>query len=428
MGGVWAWLIGRAAVDIGVVPIYSGPMNTRLIYFDNAATSWPKPLEVSEAMASFLRDSAGNPGRGGHELARRASETVEAARAVLAGLVSAADARRVVLTHGCTDALNMAIHGVLRSAMPAACCTGKPRVVCSCLEHNAVLRTLHCYEAEGVIDVDVVGCDGEGLVDPEEYLSRCDERTVLACLTHASNVIGTVQEVGVIGVGLRERSPGALYLVDAAQTIGHLPIDAEAGCADLMAIAGHKGLRGPTGTGALYVGPRAFPDDPEEPRLFCERRGGTGMIGLGLEMPGELPDALEAGTANAVGFAGLLAGIEAKCPGEHEAELGLTGALLDALSSIDGVTVYGRRGLEKRTSVVLFNVDGVHPREVARVLDADHGIAVRGGVHCAPLAHKAIGTGDDGAVRASVGPCNTMEEIGALRDALVAIASGAAGR
>lgn len=400
-------------------------MKKRLIYLDNAATSWPKPASVSEAMAAFLRDSGGNPGRGGHELARRASETVEAARGVLAGLIAVEEPRRVVLTHGCTDALNMAIHGVMRSALATVGDGAKPKAICSCLEHNAVLRTLHCYEAAGVIDVDVVGCDSEGLVEPEEYLALCDERTVLACLTHASNVIGTIQEVGVIGAGIRERSPRALYLVDVAQTIGHIPIDAAAGFADLMAIAGHKGLRGPTGTGALYVGPRAFPDDPDAPRLFCERRGGTGMIGMGLEMPRELPDALEAGTANAVGFAGLMAAVESRCADEHETEVSLTSALLEAVCSVGGVTVYGRRDLRDRTSVVLFNVDGVHPREVARLLDEEFGIAVRGGVHCAPLAHNAIGTGDDGAVRASVGPCNTEDDVAALREALVAISSGA---
>lgn len=405
-------------------PVYCLCMAKELVYLDNAATSWPKPPELSEAMAVFLRDSAGNPGRGGHELARRASETVESARLALAGLIGTPAPKRVVLTHGCTDALNMAVHGIMRSAIPDACRSGKPRAICSCLEHNAVLRTLHCYASSGLIEVDVVDCGSDGLIDPDEYLRLCDERTVLACLTHASNVVGTIQEVERIGEGLRERSPAALFLVDVAQTLGHIPIDVEAGHADLVAIAGHKGLRGPTGTGALYVGPRAFPDDPDAPRLFCERRGGTGMMGRGLEMPRELPDALEAGTANAVGFAGLLASIGAKCPDEHETERELTAAMLGALSSIDGVTLYGRRGLEGRTAVALFNVDGVHPREVARILDSEHRIAVRGGVHCAPLAHVAIGTGEDGAVRASVGPCNTVEDVERLRRAVTEIAAG----
>lgn len=403
-------------------------MRETLVYLDNAATSWPKPPAVCEAMCAFLRDSAGNPGRGGHTLARAASEAVESARIALASLIAAPDTRRVVLTHGCTDALNVAIHGIMRSAIIRSC-GERPRVVCSCLEHNAVLRTLHCYEGSGLIELDVIGCGSDGLIDPSAYLAACDEQTVLACLTHASNVLGTIQEVGVIGAGLRERSPRGLFLVDVAQTLGHLPIDVEAGCVDLMAIAGHKGLRGPTGTGALYVGPRAFPDDPERPRLFCERRGGTGMKAPGLEMPGALPDALEAGTMNAVGFAGLLAAIEADGSAEdaeaHESAL-LT-RMLDGLRSIAGVSVFGLPGAEGRMPVVSFIIDGVHPRAAADILDREHRIAVRGGVHCAPLAHRAIGTGEDGAVRASIGPMNTGEEIDVFVGAVERIARGGDG-
>jgi len=398
-------------------------MRNDLVYLDNAATSWPKPPQVGEAMAAFLRDSAGNPGRGGHELARAASETVDRARTALAELVGTTSTKRVVLTHGCTDALNIAIHGIMRSAMIDSCGCTKPRVVCSCLEHNAVLRTLHCYATGGLIELDVIGCGSDGLICQDQYLAACDERTILACLTHASNVVGTIQNTGTIGKGLRERSPHALYLVDAAQTIGHLPIDAEAGYADLMTIAGHKGLRGPTGTGGLYVGERAYPDDPDAPRLFCERRGGTGMTGIGLDMPTELPDALEAGTANAVGFAGMLAAIEAKCETEHATERTLTERMLTGLQSIKGTTIYGLPTAEGRMAVVLFNIEGVHPRDAADRLDSEFHIAVRGGMHCAPLAHMAIGSGEAGAVRASVGPCNRESDVDALLEAVAQIAA-----
>lgn len=400
-------------------------MRDGLIYLDNAATSWPKPPEVGEAMLAFLRDSAGNPGRGGHELARAATAVIDRARGALADRIHAPSEKRVVLTHGCTDALNLAIHGVMRSAIPQRCCaSGTPRVVCSCLEHNAVLRTLHCYASAGVIEFTIINCGADGLIDPGAYLDACDERTILACLTHASNVLGTIQEVGAIGSGLRSRSPRALFLVDVAQTLGHLPIDVDAGHVDLLAIAGHKGLRGPTGTGALYVGPRAFPDDPDEPRLFCERRGGTGMIGVGLDMPRELPDALEAGTANGVGFAGLLAAMRAECPdASHAHERALTARMLEGLGAIAGVRLFGLPGVEGRTAVVAFTIDGMHPRQAAEHLDRAHRIAVRGGVHCAPLAHRAIGTGDRGAIRASVGPCNTPAEVDALLDAVARLAS-----
>lgn len=405
-------------------------MDKRLIYLDNAATSWPKPESVGRAMVDFLRDSAGNPGRGGHELARAASATLESARVGLAELVNAPCSKRIVLTHGCTDALNTAIHGVMRSALLRRC-GDRPKVVSSCLEHNAVLRTLHCYASDGLIELSVIGCGEDGLIDPDAYLEACDERTILACLTHASNVLGTIQEVGVIGAGLRERSPRALFLVDVAQTLGHLHIDAEAGHVDLMAIAGHKGLRGPTGTGALYVGTRAFPDEPDAPRLFCERRGGTGMKAPGLEMPRELPDALEAGTMNAVGFAGLLAAIDEPCHSSrvdgpidgHAVELELIGRLLEGLKSIAAVRIYGLPGVEGRMPLVLFNIEGVHPRDAADRLDRDHRIAVRGGVHCAPLAHIAIGTGERGAIRASVGPCNIADDVDALIEAVGRLAT-----
>jgi len=402
-------------------------MRTDLIYLDNAATSWPKPREVGEAMVAFLEDSAGNPGRGGHTLARAATATIDEARSAIAGLINAPTPKRVVLTHGCTDSLNLAIHGVMRSTLPQCCGAATPKVVSSCLEHNAVLRTLHCYASAGLIEFQVINCGSDGLIDPGAYLEACDERTVLACLTHASNVLGTIQEVGVIGEGLRTRSPRALFLVDVAQTLGHLPIDVDAGQVDLLAVAGHKGLRGPTGTGALFVGPRAFPDDPEAPRLVCERRGGTGMIGIGLDMPRELPDALEAGTANAVGFAGLLAAMRAECRADHDTERTLTARMIEGLSSIPGVRLFGLPGVEGRTAVVLFNIDGVHPRDAAAALDRDHRIAVRGGVHCAPLAHRAIGTGERGAIRASVGPCNTAADVDALLDAVGRLALAGAG-
>jgi selenocysteine lyase/cysteine desulfurase len=192
-------------------------------------------------------------------------------------------------------------------------------------------------------------------------------------------------------------------------------VDVQALDVDLLAIAGHKGLRGPTGTGALYVSPRAYPDECDKSRVFCERRGGTGAVAPGLEMPTELPDALEAGTCNAVGLAGLLAAIQARDPDtrrrEHDHEVALTARLLDGLNAIDDITVYGLPDTANRTPVVLFNLDGIPARELAAGLDAEEDIAVRGGVHCAPLVHETIGTAPNGAVRASPGPTTTEAEI-----------------
>lgn len=383
------------------------------IYLDNAATSWPKPPAVARAMCDFLDRQAGNPGRGGHRLAREAAAVVERARARLANLINAPCPKRVVLTHGCTDSVNLAIHGVVRSAMRRG--EARPHAVMTTIEHNAVLRTLSCYAKDGLIDATLVRCDSQGRVDPEEFAASVCERTVLACLSHASNALGTVQDVGAAVRKVRERNPETLVLVDAAQTVGHLPVDVRALDVDLLAIAGHKGLRGPTGTGALYVSERAYPDECARSRVFCERRGGTGAVAPGLDMPTELPDALEAGTSNAVGFAGLLAAIEARDPEtarrEHEHEIAMTARIIAGLSAMPNATVYGLPGVEGRTPVVLFNLDGIPARELAAGLDAEADIAVRGGVHCAPLVHESIGTAPAGAVRASPGPTTTAEQI-----------------
>lgn len=385
-------------------------MTQGLLYLDNAATSWPKPPEVAVAMCDFLETQAGNPGRGGHRMAREAAAVVEQARTKLSDLINAPCAKRVVLTHGCTDSVNLSVHGVLRGAMRNGCGT-KPHAVMTTIEHNAVLRTLSCYAKDGLIDVTLVECDGQGRVDPAEFAAAVNDRTIMACLSHASNALGTIQDVDGAVKAVRAKNPETLVMVDAAQTVGHLPIDVRALDVDLLAIAGHKGLLGPTGTGALYVSERAYPDDCTKARVFCERRGGTGAVAPGLEMPTTLPDALEAGTSNAVGFAGLLAAMNAKTESHHEHEMGLTRRLLDGLGSIRGVTLYGLDGTEGRMPVVLFNMDGVAARDLAAGLDAEEDIAVRGGVHCAPLVHESIGTAPLGAVRASPGPTTTAEEI-----------------
>jgi len=385
------------------------------IYLDNAATSFPKPPAVASAMAEFLAASAGNPGRGGHALSRAAVVPLDTARERLAGLINAPCPSRVVLTGGCTDSVNLAIHGVLRDCLrrrPGS----PPHVVTTAAEHNAVTRTLHCYGESGEVRITTVSCDGAGRVDPHAFLDACDENTVLACLTHASNATGAIQPVSEIGGGLRRCAPDALLLVDAAQTAGHVEIDVQANDIDLLAIAGHKGLLGPTGTGALFVGPRAFPDpeDEEARRIFCQRRGGTGAVASGYEMPDVLPDAFEAGTANTVGFAGLLAALDAREPGWHAHELAMTDALRAGLHELDSVTLHGPMPGEPSTPVVLFSIEGVHPREAGCELDQRFGICVRGGTHCAPLLHQAIGTAPHGAIRASPGWSTRHEDIDAL--------------
>lgn len=396
-------------------------MSRGFIYLDNAATSWPKPPSVAAAMTDFLATKAGNPGRGGHYLANAAAETIEQARTRLATLVHADTPQRMILTHGCTDSINIAIQGIVRGGL----CRGrseKPHVVASAVEHNAVLRTIHAYSCEGLIDFDIARCGSDGLIDPDEFLSLCNSRTVLACLSHASNVLGTIEPVEQVGSQLREHAPGALFLVDAAQTAGHVPIDVQAWSIDLLALAGHKGLLGPTGTGGLYVGPRAFPDEPTAPRLHCERRGGTGKIAPGLFMPEDLPDALEAGTMNAVGFAGLAAGIDAIPTLDHEKEKRHVARLVEGLGQIPGVVRYGLMTAENRTPSIAFNIADLPARELAARLDEEFRICIRGGVHCAPVLHETIGTGQRGAARVSPSAFNEDAEIDQFLEAIAAIA------
>jgi len=402
-------------------------MTTPFIYLDNAATSWPKSPCVGEAMVDFLNNKAGNPGRGGHKLTRAAGDVIEEARFKIAKIINAPSPSRVVLTHGCTDALNLAIHGVIRATQRTGC--DQPiRIVTSVVEHNAVLRTLHCYAADDKIDLVFVGCDDHGRLSPAEIAKACTECTALVCLTHASNAVGTIQPIEEAVAAVREVAPDALVLVDCAQTLGHFPVDVQEMKIDLLAIAGHKGLGGPTGTGALYLSDKAFPDNcsQEESRVFCERRGGTGSKAPGLEMPTELPDALEAGTSNAVGFAGLVAAMNAMTPEAHEHEMKLTQQIIDGLSAIDQITIYGTPGIEGRTPVVLFNIRSIPARQVADDLDKKFNIATRAGSHCAPLAHNALGNDEEGGIRVSPGATTTSDEIARFIDAVRSIVANSA--
>lgn len=399
-------------------------MTTDLIYLDNAATSWPKNPRVGEAIVEFLNTKAGNPGRGGHTLSRAAGDVLEEARYKIAQLINAPSPSRVVLTHGCTDALNMAIHGVIRAALRTGS-DGPIRVVTSVVEHNAVLRTLHCYEMDNTIELVFVDCDEQGRVDPSRFAAACTEDTALVCLTHASNAAGTIQPIKEAAQAVRAVAPETLVLVDCAQTLGHVPVDVQSMDIDLLAIAGHKGLGGPTGTGALYLSTRAYPDNCSQDgsRVFCERRGGTGSLAPGLDMPTMLPDALEAGTSNAVGFAGLIAAMNAHDPAHHEHDMMLTKQILDGLGKIERVTLYGTPGIDGRTPVVLFNIDGECPRMIANTLDRKHNIATRGGIHCAPLTHDALGIGGSGGVRVSPGHTTTSEEIDRFLEAVESISA-----
>lgn len=410
------------------------------IYLDNAASSWPKPPEVGFAMASFFNEPVGNPGRGGHRAAARAAAPVEAVRSRLARLIHADDPSRIVLAHSATDALNLAAHGAIEAALTHRHNGDKPHVVSTVLEHNAVLRPLNALQHKGLIDLTLVTCDTQGYINPMDVIGAVTARTALVAATHASNVIGTIQPVEEIGLRLRQSGSDALFLVDASQTVGHIRVDVERCAIDLLAFPGHKALLGPAGTGALFVSRRAYDAGAERPRMIPHTQGGTGGASDEPLMPREMPHHFEAGTPNAVGFAGLLAGLDARerldCAGAHAHEKACVEALVEGLRQVPGARILGPLDADRRVSVVSFTLDGKDAGDVAAILDASFGIAVRAGLQCAPGAHHAMGTdvpaqsvdcgarGGGGAVRVSPGPYTTPDDILACLRAIHQIAQG----
>jgi cysteine desulfurase family protein len=367
-----------------------------VIYLDNAATSFPKPAEVAEAMADFLTHAAGNPGRSGHSLALGAQAVVADTRRLLAALFGIQDPARLAFTLNATDALNLAMWGLLR---------GGDRVVTTGVEHNAVARPLFALAQRGVDVVRLPGApDGTlDLDDLERELRSAPTRLVV--MTHASNVCGAIQPIREAAELAHHH--GALILIDAAQSAGVLPIDVQQQSIDLLAFAGHKGLLGPTGTGGLYVAPGV--------RLTPMRQGGTGTRSEELGQPEEMPDALESGTVNTVGIAGLGAALRVLRATGIEAvrarESALTARLLAGLHEIGGVTVHGPGDLSQTVAVVSVTLRGWEPVDVSAALDSAFGIAVRAGLHCAPQAHRTLGTFPLGTVRLAPGHSTTDDEI-----------------
>jgi len=373
------------------------------IYLDNAATSWPKPEAVYRAVDYCLRHVAANPGRSGHTMSLEAARTVENTRGLLARLLGSDDPARLVFTLNATDALNMAIKGAVRPG---------DHVVVSQMDHNSVLRPLSALARRGVVSLSVAPAEPTGLVTASSVRSCLRPNTRLVVLTHASNVAGTINPVEEIGEMLQDRD--ILFLLDAAQTAGALPIDLSRMPVDMAAFSGHKGLLGPQGTGALYV----------RPGLDLEpwREGGTGSRSDKPLHPNGMPERLEAGTPNTPGLAGLGAGIQylldAGVSRLREAEIELTGLLLEHLRSIPGLRVLGTGRAEHSVGVVSFVAEAVDPADLGHSLDQRYSIMTRPGLHCAPWAHKALGTFPQGALRLSLGPFNTAEELSATRDAI----------
>ncbi|MGD0622913.1 MAG: aminotransferase class V-fold PLP-dependent enzyme [Thermacetogeniaceae bacterium] len=365
-----------------------------MVYLDNAATTWPKPPVVEKAMVDALREKGGNPGRGSHRLALEAGRLVYHTREVLAGLFNVGDSSRVVFTINCTEALNLALKGLLKPG---------DHVLTSSMEHNSMIRPLKALSASGV-EYTAVLCNQRGELDPGDLERGLQPNTRLIALTHASNVTGTLLPIAEAGVLARRHN--LVLLVDAAQTAGVFPIDVEALNIDLLAFPGHKGLYGPPGTGGLYV--------RDGISLTPLRYGGTGSQSESEEQPEIMPEMFESGTVNTVGIAGLGAGVEFLLQEgldrirEHEAAL--LEQLRSGLAAIPGMIIYGP-GRQPQAPVLSVNIRGNDSGEVAFLLDRIHQVAVRPGLHCAALAHRTLGTTKQGTVRFGLSYFNTAEEI-----------------
>ncbi len=365
----------------------------RLIYLDNAATSWPKPPGVNRAMAAFHLEQGGGPSRGGHRLAVAATRVVDEARAKLANLFGVSDPARMIHCFNCSDALNMAIKGVLREG---------DHVVCTALDHNSISRPLEAMVRRGFISLTRVSVGANGMIDPDDIRAAITPKTKLLATVHASNVTGAITPAAELARIAREHD--LLFLLDAAQTAGVVDIHVDALAVDLLAFPGHKALLGPMGTGGLYVGTRAT--------LNSFREGGTGFDSDFPTQPEDYPTWLEAGTPNAVGLAGLVAALaELDPPATLRHERTLIQRVIDGLSGDDRITLYRAPSVETGVGCLSFRIAGLDPQDTAAILDESFDIAVRAGLHCAPYIHRALGSHPDGTVRISLGPNTTEAEV-----------------
>lgn len=373
-----------------------------MIYLDNAATTYPKPKTVYQNVMRAMTEYGANPGRGSHAMAIEGARVIYETRELLAELFNLDDPMKVIFTFNATDGLNQAIKGVLNPG---------DHVITTTMEHNSVLRPIKELEKYGVENT-IVQCASDGRVRVEDIEAAVRNNTKLVVTTHVSNLTGTIMPIEKIGQMCKRRN--VLYLVDGSQSAGVLELDMKKQNIDLLAVPGHKGLLGPQGTGALMIN-----CDAEIKQL---REGGTGSESSSVIQPDFYPDKLESGTHNLPGIAGLNAGIKyilnkgTKSIYSHEKKL--LEIFVDEIEKNAKIKIYGPEDIDDRCGVVPLNIEGIDSSEVAFMLDTQYGIAVRPGLHCAPLAHKTIGTEKIGAVRFGIGPFNKKSDIMAAIKAL----------
>ena len=381
-------------------------MPSRLIYLDNASTSHPKPDVLWQSTRDYLTGIGVSPNRGSYGQSRKANRIVEDARTSLARLINAPDPKRIAFTANATHALNTAIQGVLSVG---------DHVVTTNIEHNSVLRPLETASRGGRGTYEVVSCGPEGTFDLDAFRDALRRGCRLLIASHASNVTGVVTPVAELAELAHEHD--ALFLLDASQSAGLLDIDVEALQVDLVAFTGHKGLYGPSGTGALFV------RDPSVVRPLYV--GGSGVNSQSLRHPATMPEKFEAGTVNYLGIHGLGSVVGMLGPDVLRARRGrltvLTDYCLNRLRAIDGITLYHAEPGIQRVPVISLNVDGFYPSEVCAILDDEFSIMTRAGLHCAPLIHESLGTMPQGTLRVSLGAGSTRQDVDALTEALTSI-------
>lgn len=366
-----------------------------MTYFDNAATTFPKPNIVYEKVMEAMKDYGANPGRSGHKLALKINRGIYDTRMSLAGLLNVDNPMNISFTFNCTESLNLAIKGVLKPG---------DHVITTSMEHNSVLRPIKHLEQFG-IESSIVNANLLGEINVEHIKKAIKSNTKLIVTTHISNLTGTIMPVKEIGALAKEH--GIIYLLDAAQSAGVYEIHPVTMNVDIVAFPGHKGLLGPQGTGGLFIR-----EGLEVQEIF---QGGTGSMSESLIQPDMTPDKFESGTPNGPGLIGLGAGIEyinqTGMDNIRNHEEDLTKYFIEEVRKIEGIKLYGPCDVKKQAAVVSLNIKDYDSSEIAYILDEQYDIMVRPGLHCAPLAHKTIGTLDQGVIRFSFSPFNTLEEI-----------------
>lgn len=384
-----------------------------MIYMDNGATSYPKPPEVIEKMIDAITGYCANPGRAGHYMASKTAHEIYKSRIALARLFNIGDPRQLVFTKNCTEAINLALKGILKEG---------DHVIATSMEHNSVIRPLRELERKGV-STTFVKCAEDGSLEPAKIVEairtgRSTGNTKLIVMTAASNVTGTkmpVEEVGRIAV-----RNGMLFMVDGAQGAGHMDLDVRKNHIDILAAPGHKGLLGPQGTGFLYVRSGIDVDTLTE--------GGTGNRSCEEKQPRDFPEGYEAGTVNAPGIialgtaANVINKIGTEAVEEHERRL--TEKLQRGLEEISGVCLYGPENTYRKTAVVAINIEGMDCEKAAAMLNDKYGIAVRAGFHCSCMAHRTIGTEETGCIRICPGFYTSEKEIDEVIRSVREIAEG----